>query len=558
MKTICPHCKNEFEVAEDFLNRNVTCPNCNQKFSVQEVKTCARCGTANPHDALVCRKCHLDLTAANALRGKPSEAEEVKAKKTPSDRWKKFRETAAPIARAAIKLLILAAIAAGAWFGYNYYTGKKQAEENKKKAEEKQKNSDEAYQKLCALEEKLNKLSLGANLESSAYNAAREQILKAGKALDKAERKHLYDVADFLYYAKLREIQRRRIDGIDEFIKDYDAIMSAAQLPTLTDTTKDDLRTLVLISATDAPTVLKLKQFPEVLKTEKSPKALAEHMGRELSIEEKEDLLIVYFSGRNWKSISRNAGSIINSENFPQQFLSKKKSAELDKTVEKSFSADGMGEKQTAAKKIQLKNALAKKFLRDNWRKELLAIKKEEYRRTFIYYSGIRKQLGAACNKLLTGVLNDHRDHFSHGDFANLEYDYRNRNSRGVTPEKKEQIEKDYERVIAFAKESKRTITVEYYDKSYFTFCTIKSKDLMKFGLSLKYPPCNFDSFFDKITTKEGGASADDFFKKDDFKVEYSPAALLAEIERVDNIIAGLREVPNIELIGGVFLFPKD
>lgn len=558
MRTICPHCKKEFEVAEDFLNQNVTCTNCNQDFNVQEVKTCARCGTSNPHDALVCRKCHLDLTAADALRGASGEAEKPEVKKTSPDRWKKFKEKAAPIAGTAIKLLVVAAIAAGAWFGYNYYTGKKQAEENRKQAEEKQqaeqKSADEAYQKLCALEEKLNtRFSRGANLDNSARNAAREAMEKVKTAQDLKERAEYVDKANFIYYAKLRDVRRSRLESIDEFIKDYDAIMSAANLPTLTENTKDDLRTLVLISETDAPTVLKLKQFPEVLKTVKSPKALAEHMERELTHAEKEDLLIVYFSGKNWKSISRNAGRIISSENFPQQFLSERKSAELDRTVEKSFPADGMDERQAAAKKSQLKNELARKFLSEKWRQELLTLKKEEYREALAYYSRIKRQLGAACNKLLTEVLNDHRDHFSHRDFANLEYDYRNRNRNGVGPEKREQLEKDRARLLAFARESKRTITVEYYDKYYFTFCSQKSPELMKFGLSLKFPPPKFDSFFDKRAAK------DDFFKKEDFREEYSPTALLAEIERVDNIIAALRQkIPNIELLSGVFLFPKD
>ena len=57
MKTVCPHCNQEYDVEENFLQQEVTCSVCNQDFTVGKAKICTDCGTINPAQAFKCRQC---------------------------------------------------------------------------------------------------------------------------------------------------------------------------------------------------------------------------------------------------------------------------------------------------------------------------------------------------------------------------------------------------------------------------------------------------------------------------------------------------------------------
>ena len=628
MRTICTHCKQEFEVEQEFIGQSVTCPNCGNDFCVQKIKICAKCGTANPHNAIICCKCHLDLTTADAVRSEAQKNDDTPPKDGASFREHLGRiwEKSLPVLRFLIHLAILAAIAFGAWKGYQYYQKRKaaQAEEARRKAAEEERRKKieakkQVYPKLCELGERLNTLRLGKNLDREAknifnkwYNAAnrmREDAKKDGiiitqnrfggytwdydrirfkgkeEDIKKLTKKvaYRYNRAFWAHNAKLREIYRVRRENIDQFIREYDAVMLSGELPPLTERIKADLRGLALTSRTDAATVLKLKHFPEILKTVKNPDEIARLMGQDFSTSEKECLLIIYLSDRNWSRISSDAEKIMTEENFPLLLLSKSELAEIDRKVQSDFSYSGNDPKEAEALKTKFRKKAALQFLSQKWRRRLTDLKTEEYQEALRYYKIIRMRLEIARKEVLTQVIRDNARHFSHYDFNTLEYDYLNRKTLSAEP--KERIEADYARVMTFAKTSQRKGFITYFDERYFFFCNNVSSQLMGFGQLLDYPPPNWekafpeeqvvlaDTYSRKKSQNDGShrkksQSGDDDNSGDDeyeakaemYEQEFAIMELFAEIERVDRIIAALQpqRVPNIELLSGIFLYPEE
>ena len=95
MKTICPHCDQEYpDIPDDYLGMTCECAVCNKKFVVEKVKYCIQCGTANTQQASGCRECgnpfgretvERDLPANEAPSAEnPKEAESEKAPEEPA------------------------------------------------------------------------------------------------------------------------------------------------------------------------------------------------------------------------------------------------------------------------------------------------------------------------------------------------------------------------------------------------------------------------------------------------------------------------------------------
>ena len=58
MKTICPHCNQEFpETPDEYLGMTLECPMCHQNFVCEKLKFCPECGAPNHADALQCSQC---------------------------------------------------------------------------------------------------------------------------------------------------------------------------------------------------------------------------------------------------------------------------------------------------------------------------------------------------------------------------------------------------------------------------------------------------------------------------------------------------------------------
>lgn len=58
MKTICPHCKQEYpETPDEYLGITFECPVCHKEFVCEKPKFCSECGACNPAKALKCVQC---------------------------------------------------------------------------------------------------------------------------------------------------------------------------------------------------------------------------------------------------------------------------------------------------------------------------------------------------------------------------------------------------------------------------------------------------------------------------------------------------------------------
>ena len=58
MKTICPHCKQEFpETPDEYLGMTLQCSVCQKEFVCEKPKFCSECGTSNPSNAIKCSQC---------------------------------------------------------------------------------------------------------------------------------------------------------------------------------------------------------------------------------------------------------------------------------------------------------------------------------------------------------------------------------------------------------------------------------------------------------------------------------------------------------------------
>ena len=58
MKTICPHCKQEFpDTPDEYLGVTLECPVCKKEFVCEKAKYCSECGAVSPARAITCHQC---------------------------------------------------------------------------------------------------------------------------------------------------------------------------------------------------------------------------------------------------------------------------------------------------------------------------------------------------------------------------------------------------------------------------------------------------------------------------------------------------------------------
>ncbi len=58
MKTICPHCRQEFpDIPDEYQNMSLECPVCRKEFVCRKPKFCPECGAINPAEAMKCAQC---------------------------------------------------------------------------------------------------------------------------------------------------------------------------------------------------------------------------------------------------------------------------------------------------------------------------------------------------------------------------------------------------------------------------------------------------------------------------------------------------------------------
>ena len=67
MKTICPHCYQEYpDTPDEYQGQNCECPACHKNFIIEKVRFCQDCGTANAAQAVQCRQCGTSFAPASS------------------------------------------------------------------------------------------------------------------------------------------------------------------------------------------------------------------------------------------------------------------------------------------------------------------------------------------------------------------------------------------------------------------------------------------------------------------------------------------------------------
>ena len=65
MKTVCPHCKQEFpDTPDECLGMTLECTECGKEFVCVEARNCPACGAASPANASKCAQCGTPLPPA--------------------------------------------------------------------------------------------------------------------------------------------------------------------------------------------------------------------------------------------------------------------------------------------------------------------------------------------------------------------------------------------------------------------------------------------------------------------------------------------------------------
>ena len=62
MKTVCPHCLQDYDVPDDYLQQEVSCEKCRKDFIVILAKSCPCCNAENPGQEFHCRQCHAEFS----------------------------------------------------------------------------------------------------------------------------------------------------------------------------------------------------------------------------------------------------------------------------------------------------------------------------------------------------------------------------------------------------------------------------------------------------------------------------------------------------------------
>ena len=80
MKTICPHCNQEFpETPDEYLGMTLECPSCHRNFVCEKPKFCIECGAPNPANALQCSRCGKFFSPASETASAPHASENTSA-----------------------------------------------------------------------------------------------------------------------------------------------------------------------------------------------------------------------------------------------------------------------------------------------------------------------------------------------------------------------------------------------------------------------------------------------------------------------------------------------
>lgn len=84
MKTVCPHCNEEYEVPDNYLQQEAECSMCCKTFTITQTKYCSKCGMPNPMQAFFCGSCQAPFNPITPIPEK-KEISEPKKRSSSAD-----------------------------------------------------------------------------------------------------------------------------------------------------------------------------------------------------------------------------------------------------------------------------------------------------------------------------------------------------------------------------------------------------------------------------------------------------------------------------------------
>jgi len=302
MKTICPHCKQEFpETPDEYLGTTLECPACGKEFVCGKPKFCTECGAVSPADALKCRQCGKSFPLTPALKPvlKPQVRKDGPAESFPEPEGEEAdrgaQEERIPLRErpafwTAVKFgfifVILVVLAGGGYLNWKHREAVKQERLRQAALEKRQKIDAEALKKLKAAVAGTAGYQLGRGLERPNSTAS----LRAGAGYDEY-RKQLE--RDYLEWKEQRaRASDTRMKNAERFLNEVDSILKSAGYQALDADFQHDFKFLTLFNRGDAYDTLGLLNLRDKLQNSASVAEFCDAAKKaDLPIEVKERLV---------------------------------------------------------------------------------------------------------------------------------------------------------------------------------------------------------------------------------------------------------------------------
>jgi len=315
MKTICPHCKQEFpETPDEYLGTVLECSSCGKEFVCEKPKFCTECGAVSPADALKCRQCGKSFPLTPALKPvlKPQVRKDGPAESFPEPEGEEAdrgaQEERIPLRErpafwTAVKFgflfVILAVLAGGGYLNWKHREAVKQERLRQAALEKRQKIDAEALKKLKAAVAAAAGYQLGRGLERP--NSTSTASLRAGAGYDEY-RKQLE--RDYLEWKEQRaRASDTRMKNAERFLNEIDSILRSAGYQALDADFQYDFKFLTIYNRGDAYDTLGLLKLRDKLQNSASVAEFCDAAKKaDLPIETKEKLAAKFYFGKDYSA----------------------------------------------------------------------------------------------------------------------------------------------------------------------------------------------------------------------------------------------------------------
>lgn len=169
MKTICPHCKQEYpETPDEYLGMSLECPVCQKEFICEKAKFCSECGAVNHAKALKCDQCGKSFLVMPpqqqpVVHSRPKAKDDISQEKSRKDSAQQPSKTRRIIIIGGMILPVIVIVLSFLPAAYNRYVYERDCRALKALQEEKAGRYSEAYAKMKAVLRRAKDRRLGSN-----------------------------------------------------------------------------------------------------------------------------------------------------------------------------------------------------------------------------------------------------------------------------------------------------------------------------------------------------------------------------------------------------------